>query len=296
MDSKKWGALLFAAERGSLSKAADELGYTQSGMTYLINSLEEECGVPLLLRSWDGVRLSPEGEALRGDVNALLAAEAQLRRHVAELSGAQEKRLCIGTFASISTQWLAKVLGRFQEKFPDTELDLRVGARQELRLWLQNGDVDLVFADRLEVPSTSWTEMYVDPLLAVLPKNHPAAHKAVFSAEDAGGLPFFMPPDSNTEGNLLRMQFAHQANVRMRTEDDTVMLSLIAQGVGFSILPELALRGHAENVALLPLAEPLYRRLGMNRPAGVPEGHALHTLLSLLRADSPAPANYPLKK
>lgn len=65
MDSKKWGALLLAAERGSLSKAADELGYTQSGMTYLINSLEEECGVPLLLRSWDGVRLSPEGEALR---------------------------------------------------------------------------------------------------------------------------------------------------------------------------------------------------------------------------------------
>lgn len=98
---------------------------------------------------------------------------------VAELSGAQEKRLCIGTFASISTQWLAKVLGRFQEKFPDTELELR---------------------------------------------------------------------------------------------------------------------GRAENVALLPLAEPLYRRLGMNRPAGVPEGHALHTLLSLLRADLPAPADYPRKK
>ena len=48
--------------------------------------------------------------------------------------------------------------------------------------------------------------------------------------------------------------------------------------------------------ALLPLAEPLYRRLGMNRPAGVPEGHALHTLLSLLRADPPAPADYPRKK
>ena len=48
----------------------------------------------------------------------------------AELSGAQEKRLCIGTFASISTQWLAKILGRFQEKFPDTELALRVGARR----------------------------------------------------------------------------------------------------------------------------------------------------------------------
>ena len=51
MDTAKIAALLAAAELGSISKAADSLGYTQSGVTHIVNSLEEEAGFPLLLAS-----------------------------------------------------------------------------------------------------------------------------------------------------------------------------------------------------------------------------------------------------
>ena len=58
MDSKKVHALLLAIEKGSLTSAATELGYTQSGLTHMMNALEEELGLNLLVRSKNGVRLS----------------------------------------------------------------------------------------------------------------------------------------------------------------------------------------------------------------------------------------------
>ena len=65
MDTKKVHALLLAVDRGSLTSAAAELGYTQSGLTHMMNALEDELGLNLLVRSKNGVRLSPAGQALR---------------------------------------------------------------------------------------------------------------------------------------------------------------------------------------------------------------------------------------
>ena len=56
MDTKKTKALLLALERGSLTAAAEELGYTQSGLTHMMNSLEDELGIRLLVRSKVGPR------------------------------------------------------------------------------------------------------------------------------------------------------------------------------------------------------------------------------------------------
>ena len=61
METEKIRALLTAADLGSFSKAADALGYTQSGITHMMNALEEELGVPLLVRGNRGVRLSSDG-------------------------------------------------------------------------------------------------------------------------------------------------------------------------------------------------------------------------------------------
>ena len=65
MDDGRLRAVLTAVDRGSFSKAAAELGYTQSAMTHLVNNLEAELGCTLLNRGSHGVRLSEEGEQPR---------------------------------------------------------------------------------------------------------------------------------------------------------------------------------------------------------------------------------------
>lgn len=56
MDQNKRVALLTAIDLGNLTRAAEQLGYTQSGLSYVIKTLETELGFPLLLRSRSGVR------------------------------------------------------------------------------------------------------------------------------------------------------------------------------------------------------------------------------------------------
>lgn len=64
MDSVKCEALLTAAEQGSLTRAGEILGYTQSGITRMIRSLEQETGFPMLIRTQYGVRLTADGKAM----------------------------------------------------------------------------------------------------------------------------------------------------------------------------------------------------------------------------------------
>lgn len=51
MNIRKYEAFVRAIELGSLSKAAEQLGYTQSGISHMMQSLEDEVGFPLLVRS-----------------------------------------------------------------------------------------------------------------------------------------------------------------------------------------------------------------------------------------------------
>ena len=80
MESKKLEALLMAVDLGSFTKAAEVLGYTQSGLTHMMNSLEKEVGFTLLERGRSGVRLTEEGERIAPAVREFLQANARLDR------------------------------------------------------------------------------------------------------------------------------------------------------------------------------------------------------------------------
>ena len=64
MDSKKLAAFLTVAQVGNLTRAAQKMNYTQSGMTHMMNALEKELGVALLRRGRNGVTLTPEARNL----------------------------------------------------------------------------------------------------------------------------------------------------------------------------------------------------------------------------------------
>lgn len=78
LDIKKYEVLLAVVDRGSFIKAASDLGYTQSGITYMMNSLEKECGFPLLSRSNKGVALTLEGERLLPEIRQLVQLNKRL--------------------------------------------------------------------------------------------------------------------------------------------------------------------------------------------------------------------------
>ena len=80
MDAKKLEILMTAVDLGSFSKASEVVGYTQSGLTHLVDSLEREIGFPLIRRSYSGIALTEAGENLLPDIRQFLQANATLWR------------------------------------------------------------------------------------------------------------------------------------------------------------------------------------------------------------------------
>ena len=82
MDSKKFEILMTAVNLGSFSKASEVVGYTQSGLTHLINGLEREIGMKLIQRDHSGISLTEDGEALLPAIREYLSATAKLENQI----------------------------------------------------------------------------------------------------------------------------------------------------------------------------------------------------------------------
>ena len=82
MDSRKLEILMTAVDLGSLSRAAEVVGYTQSGLTHLVDSLEREIGLTLVQRDHSGIALTEEGNALMPAIREFLRANALLENRI----------------------------------------------------------------------------------------------------------------------------------------------------------------------------------------------------------------------
>jgi len=110
-----------AARHASFTRAGDELGMTQTAVSYQIKLLEETLGEPLFLRRPRQVILSEAGERLAPKVAEGLG---KLAEAVADLRGATEQKLCIHSTPTFALQWLSRTVGDFQLRHPNIAVRL----------------------------------------------------------------------------------------------------------------------------------------------------------------------------
>lgn len=106
MDSKKLEILMTAVDLGSFSKASEVVGYTQSGLTHLVDSLEREIGLTLVRRDHSGIALTEEGEALMPAIREFLRANAKLENRIAAITEKSTRTIRVAAYASIAMRWM----------------------------------------------------------------------------------------------------------------------------------------------------------------------------------------------
>lgn len=267
MDTKKIKALLASVDRGSLTSAAAELGYTQSGLTHMMNSLEVELGLNLLIRSKNGVHLSPAGQELLPEMRGLVAAADTLEQSAEKLCQRNFSSLRLGAYSSVARQWLPAVLAEFRRTSPDTDVAINVASITEIYGDIKDDRLDCAIVSYQETLSqgVSWVPLRDDELLAVVPSAYPL-RASRFPAADFADKEFLMPsacfdldinPVFNQEGGRI------VPRIRYTNLDDAAIVSMVEHGLGVSILSELVMRDMTNNVRALALDPPAYRRLGI---------------------------------
>ena len=174
MDSKKIRALLTVIECGSITSAAEELGYTQPGLTNMMNSLEEELGLELLIRSKSGVRLSRDGFELLPSLKRFIAADDEIIKYSKRLVEKNSSTLRIGAFSSAAHYWLPEILSRFRELDVGTETAITATDIAATYDAVRSGAIDLAIASRHDdmMKGLQWIPLHSDSLVAVLPKDY----------------------------------------------------------------------------------------------------------------------------
>lgn len=260
----RYKALLKVVEVGSYTKAAEILGYTQPALSQMITSLEKETSITLLYRSRYGIRLTPEGERLFPIIQKTVQQCDELHRMENKIKGLDSGIVRIGTVSSISCHWLPPIIQQFWHAYPNVQLVLHQGDYSSICEWVQTGAVDFGFANPAAVKGLETQFVKSDPFVAVLPKNHKLAGKNSVSLQELAAEPYLLLEEGSYSEPLEAFRNANiSPNIRLRMHDDYSILSMVEQGLGYSLLTELVLQKTSYNVAVLPTKDPILRDMAI---------------------------------
>ena len=262
---QKYQALAETVRAGSISAAARRLSYSQSGVSRMIADLERDWGICLLERGRKGVRLTADGQQVMPFVEAVCEDQRRLRERVAEVVGAQTGLIVIGTFSSVATHLIPPAIERFTREHPGIEYELRMGDYSEIESWVADGLVDFGF---LPYPPQEPREdlarevVATDELMAVVPQGHELAAREAISLDELAAEPFILlERGSDNEISPLFETAGLSLTVCLSTWDDYAIMSMVENGLGVSILPNLILTRCPYRIERRPLDPPVTRDL-----------------------------------
>jgi len=261
---KRLLALQKIVELGSFTKAADKLGYTQSAVSQMIASLEEELAIKLLYRSRVGIRLTLEGEELYPFIQRAVFQYQAMQEKADEIKGLETGLIRIGTISSISCHWLPGLIKHFQELYPKVRFVLHQGDYTSIPEWVRTGEVDFGFVNPDAVSGLETQFIKEGELLAVVPADHTLAARHSVTLEELAKEPFLLLEEGNLSEPLEAFRaLGLEPDITLRVHDDYSILSMIETGLGISILPELVLRKTNYEVAILPIEPAVTRKIGL---------------------------------
>lgn len=265
MDSKKFEILMTAADLGSFSKASEIVGYTQSGLTHMMDALEREIGFPLLQRNHSGIQLTQQGAQLMPAIREFLQANANLENQIRTIAEKKSEVIRIAAYASIAMHWMPEILYRFRRLCPEVNVDLRMvdHALEPFEL-LESGQTDVIFASRQNYSCCDWIPLYQERMYAILPKDYPLGERSVFPLEEFSGQEFLMPYgrfDIDVKAALEPVGV--KLNAKISRVDDETVIRMVGRGLGVSMMTELMIRGRTDDVLCVPVSPPAIRELGM---------------------------------
>ncbi len=261
---QKYIAFVKAAQYGSFTKAAEALNYTQSGISRMIQDLEMEWDISLFERSRAGIRLTPDGMKLLPQLQRICNEHEMLMIQIEELHGGQSGTIRIGTFSSVATHWLPNMIKMFKKDYPNIDFELLLGDYTEIESWVTEGRVDFGF---LRLPTATEMEtifLEQDRLLVILPEDHPFANCEQFPISELCKNPFMLL-EKGAKAEISEIFEQHQISpsVHFTTWDDYAIMSMIENGLGISILPELILQRIPYKIMTKELEVPAFRNIGI---------------------------------
>lgn len=227
----------------SISRAAEKSFLSQPALTARLQSLEQELGAPLLIRTSRGVRLSEAGKAFLPFAQRALQAVEEGRKLVNQLSSGDAGVLTLVTVPGLLTAVLPPMLKRFRDEFPNVPVNVRTAHTDEVVDLVLREEVQLGFACDVDHPDLESIPIQRDEIVCVQAPIHPATDSGEISLHEIASTQLIMFSEPGFE--TLLSNLLHEAGVPpaavLTLDSIDAAKKMVESGLGLAFLPRIAL-------------------------------------------------------
>lgn len=247
------------AEEKHFGRAAARLRIAQPPLSRAIQGLEKELGFTLFARNRRQVELTPAGRVFLSHAHGIFES-LELAVHEAQRASRGESgRVVVAYPSTFAYSGLPELVRAFRTKFPAVEIVLRELSPQQQVEALRNGDIDVGFVRApFEEPGLTSELVRSEPLVVALPSGHPLAAQKIIALPLLAKEPFVMFPRVRGPAYFDQlMRLCHDAGFIPRIVQEAPQLdivSLVAAGLGVSLLPSSIRKFRRAGIALRPIA------------------------------------------
>lgn len=273
-----------AAEAGSFTAAARELGLTQAAVSQRIAALERELGVPLFTRQSGRVQLTPCGLRLHELAREVLALHDRAREEITGRPAPVYGELAIAASSTPGEHLLPGLLPRFGCRHPHVQLRVTVTDSQQVFRQVEQGAAHLGLAgDRPDSPHLHHERFAGDALVLVVPPGHGWAGREAVGVGELRGLPLIVREPGSGSRHRLEQALAGAGvslgglGQALELGSNEAIREAVRQGAGVAFLSNLVVaedaragRLHALAVEGLDLMRDLYALYDRRRPLTIP--------------------------
>lgn len=257
---------LKAAQTSSFTEAGERFGMTQSAVSRIIKHWEDEWRVPLFERNSRPVRLTPEGQVLKQELEKYVLSFGNLAQNIRQ-ENKLKPLIRIGCIESLSVDLLPKLIIRLRNK--TRQLVSVVGTSDVLHQKLLSGELDVIFSSdsTVDLANLKRQKIFQEGSLLVFPRK--MENSKCWKSWDSlkfCGLPFLKYHHSSGGGKLNEVfldtsgiSFPHQLEV----DSNSTMLALISEGVGWTVARASTIlqnKNFMDKVTYRPMPAPLLSR------------------------------------
>lgn len=247
------------AEELNFSKAALKLYTAQPSLSQQIKDLEEDVGVKLLHRTKRKVELTEEGAVFLEQARLTLAQADKAVAMARQVSQAKQQMLRIGFVPVAEMKIFPYVLPNLRVQNQDLKIELLSLNNADQSRLLKKGEIDIAFT-RQNLQSDEIESKFVlrEPLIFLLPKDHPLAKYERIPVKALNGVDFIIPaPEQSLTLHNTIMDFARSHNIEFNIvqKADNILFNIntIGMGLGCTILPGYIAPLSTSNSVIRPL-------------------------------------------
>ncbi|MEN9249526.1 MAG: LysR family transcriptional regulator [Gloeomargarita sp. GXS_bins_116] len=265
-------SFLAVVETGSFQAAACQCGLSQPTLSRQIRALEADLGVPLVHRTGP-IKPTVAGQVLLPHAHKIWREWQAVVAELQTLQKGEQSEVCVAAIHSMCSDTLPRLLPRFYQAFPQTQLRVTaLGSDRALKVLKDNlVDVAIVMADRHLLKEPEWwvQPLYQEPVQVLLASNHPLASQTALTWAELARYPHVVFKDGYGMRRLVTQEFARrgltwQAAVELNTPE--AFLSVIRHSQMVAVLPRSVLKAAQGDPGLavrpwVPEEQPLLREV-----------------------------------